>query len=165
MLGVEPDPQNAAVARKNLARFGERCRIVESAIWDHDTELVIERSRREWGLVVRPRDPTDPPEWPSVAARSIGSVVADFDPGEDIDFMFMDIEGTEGRVLEAQDTSWAERVRSIRVECEDQYDADPGKTAAALAALGFEVRIEPVSWGAFVFGVRPSALRSGSDAA
>jgi FkbM family methyltransferase len=158
ILGVEPDPQNAELARRNLARFGDRCRIVETAIWDHDTELVIERSRREWGLVVRPRKDGDPPEWPAVAARSVGSVLADYEPGEEIDFLFMDIEGTEQRVLEAPDTAWAQRVRCIRVECENEYGADPVRCRDALARLGFEVRVEPVDWGAFVFGLRPTAL-------
>lgn len=154
LLGVEPDPQNAALARRNVAAFRDRCTIVEAAIWDHDTELVIERSRREWGLVVRPREPGDPDHWPSVRARSVGSVLDAFEPGREIDYMFMDIEGAELRVLEADDVGWAERVRSIRVESEQEYRSDPARCAAALGRLGFEARVEPHSWGAFVFGVR-----------
>ena len=154
LLGVEPDPENAALAGRNVARFDGRCRIVQAAIWDVDTDLVIERTRREWGLVVRPREAADPPEWPTVPALSVGSVLADFEPGEPIDFMFMDIEGTEQRVLEADDTAWAERVRCIRVECEHQYDADVAACCDALARMGFGIRVESVSWGAFIFGVR-----------
>jgi FkbM family methyltransferase len=160
LLGVEPDPQNAELARHNLARFGDRARVVESAIWDTDASLVVERRRREWGLVVRPREPKDPADWPTVPARSVGSVLGEFDPGEPIDFLFMDIEGTETRVLEAEDTSWADRVRSIRVECETEYGSDPQRCARALSAMGFQVRIEPVSWASFVFGVRPAAEAS-----
>lgn len=154
LLGVEPDPQNAALARRNVAPFGSRCRILEAAIWDRDTELVIERSRREWGLVVRPREPGDPPQWPSVPALSVTSVLGPFEPGREIDYLFMDVEGTELRVLEADDVGWAERVRSIRVETEREYDGDPDRCADALRRLGFEPRVEPHSWGAFVFGVR-----------
>ena len=115
---------------------------------------MIERTRREWGLVVRPREATDPPEWPTAPALSVGSVLADFEPGEPIDFLFMDIEGTEQRVLEADDTAWAERVRCVRVECEHQYDADVPACCDALARMGFGVRVERVGWGAFIFGVR-----------
>jgi FkbM family methyltransferase len=154
LLGVEPDPQNAALARRNLSAFGARCRVEEAAIWDVDTTLVIERSRREWGLVVRPRTPDDPPDWPSVRARSVDSVLAEFEPDQAIDYMFMDIEGVEHRVLEAENLGWAQRVRSIRVESEREYGGEPQRCASALRALGFETRIEPHSWGAFVFGVR-----------
>jgi hypothetical protein len=116
--------------------------------------LVVERSRREWGLVVRPRTAADPAHWPSVAARSVGSVLSDFEPDREIDYLFMDIEGTELRVLEADDVAWAGRVRSIRVESEHEYGSDPAQCALSLTRLGFETRIEPHSWGAFVFGVR-----------
>lgn len=160
LLGVEPDPQNAALARRNLERFGDRVQLVESAIWDTDAELVVERRRREWGLVVRPREDSDPADWPTVPARSVSNVLADFDPGEPIDFLFMDIEGTETRVLEADDVSWADRVQVIRVECETEYGSDPQRSARALEAMGFDVRIEPVSWASFVFGVRPPAQAS-----
>jgi FkbM family methyltransferase len=157
LLGVEPDPENVALARRNLAGFGDRCEIVESAIWDSDAQLVVERGRREWALVVRPREPGDPADWPDIPARSVGSVLAGFAPGEDIDYLLVDIEGSELRVLEGTDTAWAQRVRSIRVECETEYHGDPDRCARALSALGFQVRVEPLAWGAFVFGVRPPA--------
>jgi FkbM family methyltransferase len=155
LLGVEPDPQNAALARRNLARFGDRCSFIQAAIWDVDADLVVVRTRREWGLVVRPREATDPPEWPTVPAQSVGSVLADFEPGEPIDFLFMDIEGTEQRILEADDTEWAQRVRCIRVECEYHYKVDVTACCDALVRLGFDVQIEPVGWATFVYGVRP----------
>jgi FkbM family methyltransferase len=160
VLGVEPDPENAALARRNLERFGDRARVLELAIWNRDAELVVERTRREWGLVVRPRHDDDPPEWPTVLARSVGSVLAEFDPEEPIDFLFMDIEGTEQRILQADDTAWAQRVRCIRVECEHQYDADVPACQDTLARMGFDVRVEPFSWGSFVFGVRPDSMPS-----
>lgn len=154
LLGVEPDPENVRLARRNLARFGDRCTVVETAIWDEDAELVVDRSRREYALVVRPREPGDPPEWPTVHARSVGSVLADFDPGEPIDFMFVDIEGVEQRILESGDLGWTERVRILRVETEAEYGGEPQRCSELLTALGFRTRIEPVPWGALVLGVR-----------
>jgi hypothetical protein len=127
LLGVEPDPQNAALARRNVEVFGHRCRVVEAAIWDRDTELVT---------------------------RSVGSVLDSFEPCREVDYLSMRIEGTELRVLEADDVGWADRVRSIRVESEREYGSDPSRCADALRRLGFEPRIEPRSGGALVFGVR-----------
>ena len=46
------------------------------------------------------------------------------------------------------------RVQSIRVESEREYGSDPVRCGDAMRRLGFESRIEPHSWGAFVFGVR-----------
>ena len=154
LLGVEPDPENVRLARRNLERFGDRCTVVEAAIWDEDADLVVDRSRREYALVVRPREPRDPPEWPTVPGRSVASVLAGFEPGHDIDFMFIDVEGIEQRILESGDRSWAARVRCIRVECEHEYDGDPQRCSTTLNALGFRTRIEPVPWGSLVFGIR-----------
>ena len=154
LLGVEPDPANVQLARRNVERFGERCAVLETAIWPEDADLVVERSRREYALVVRPRTPDDPAAWPTVHARSLASVLGEFEPDHDIDFMFMDIEGVEQRVLEAGDLSWSRRVHCIRVECEREYGGEPGRCAAALSQLGFDTRIDPVPWGALVVGVR-----------
>ena len=154
LLGVEPDRANVELARRNLARFGDRCQVLETAIWSEDADLVVDRSRREYALVVRPRSADDPPEWPTVRARSMTSALADFEPDHDIDFMFMDIEGVEQRVLASGDLSWSRRVHCIRVECEREYGGDPQECAAALSRLGFDSRIDPVPWGALVVGVR-----------
>jgi hypothetical protein len=89
-----------------------------------------------------------------VHARSLASVLADFAPDREIDFMFMDIEGVEQQVLESGDLSWSGRVYCIRVECEREYGGDPQRCAQALAELGFDARIDPVPWGALVVGVR-----------
>ena len=34
LLGVEPDPGNVAVLRKNTTRFGDRCVVVQCGVWD-----------------------------------------------------------------------------------------------------------------------------------
>src|SRR3954453_5391221 len=40
VVGVEPDPGNATVARRNLERFGGRARLVEARAWGADAALV-----------------------------------------------------------------------------------------------------------------------------
>lgn len=136
LLGVEPDPGNAEVARKNLADLGARAKLIEAGAWDEDTELVVERTRREWGLVVRPRRPDDPPEWPGIPARSVGSMLDEFAGSEPIDFMYMDVEGGEMRLLE-NNNDWIQRVRSMTVEVEQEYDGDVAATESALRGLGY----------------------------
>ena len=41
MLGVEADRDNAALARRNLARFGSRCSLREAAVWHRDETLTF----------------------------------------------------------------------------------------------------------------------------
>jgi FkbM family methyltransferase len=154
VLGVEPDPGNAAVARLNLAELGSRAQLIEAGAWDVDAQLVVERDRREWGLVVRPRRPDDPPEWPTIRARAVGSLLEEFAGQEPIDFMYMDVEGGELRLLTSH-AEWAQRVRAITVEVEREYDGDIPATEAALADLGFAtVRTRDTGGIAFVTGLR-----------
>ena len=44
LLGVEPDPGNVEAARRNVARYGDRCEVVQAAIWDETIELTVDRS-------------------------------------------------------------------------------------------------------------------------
>ncbi len=42
VVGVEPDPDNATIARANVAAFGGRVTLVEAAIWDRPQPLAVE---------------------------------------------------------------------------------------------------------------------------
>ena len=73
LLGVEPDADNAALARRNVEPWADRCRVIEAAIWDTDGEVTIDpssRSREEYGLIVRLRRDNDSPQLPSIRALS-----------------------------------------------------------------------------------------------
>ena len=139
LLGVEPDPGNAALAARNVARFGERCIVEQVGIWDSDVELVVDRGSAygEHGFTVRPRSATDPAEMTGVAALKIDSVLARHMPTGEIDYMHMTIEGTEPRALRAGG-DWARRVRSLRVEAHPELEYPASACIADLQALGYE---------------------------
>ena len=42
LLGVEPDPGNLGVAEMNVARFGDRVKLIRAGIWDENCMLVID---------------------------------------------------------------------------------------------------------------------------
>jgi FkbM family methyltransferase len=156
LIGVEPDADNAALARRNVEPWADRCRVIEAAIWDTDGLVTIEpssRSREEYGLIVRLRQENDPPELPSIRALSLTTVLDQFDRDEPIDYLFMDIEGTEERVLR-HNTTWAERVQAIRVVTEGERGYQPEDCARDLERLGFRARVERIPVGAFVVGLR-----------
>jgi FkbM family methyltransferase len=152
VLGVEADPANVALARRNLAQFGDRCTVVEAAVWDSDTELVIEGDRADL-LVVREARDDDPPGAPHLPARTVGAVLAEHMPDGPIDFMNLSIEGAEERVL-AGDISWMHRVRSMRVEAHPEVGFTLDACLAALRRFGFEAWIESGSGGRHALGVR-----------
>ncbi len=139
LVGVEPDPGNAALAARNVAAFGDRCKVVEAGIWDADADLVVDRDTRygEHGFTVRPRNDEDPPGLPGIRALSIDSVLGQHLPGdEQVDYMHMTIEGTEPRVL-AGGGGWPGRVRSLRVEAHPELDYPAAACIADLEALGY----------------------------
>jgi FkbM family methyltransferase len=154
LLGVEADRANAALARRNLAQFGDRCTLVHAAVWDRATDLVIDGDRTDLLFVREARD-GDPPDTPRIPARAVGALLAEHMPEPDgpIDFMQLSIEGAEATVL-AGDTGWIDRVRSIRVEIHPHVGFTADACLAALRRLGFDAWIEPESAGRHALGVR-----------
>jgi FkbM family methyltransferase len=156
LLGVEPDPGNAALAARNVAPFGDRSRVVEAGIWDTDADLVVDRDTRygEHGFSVRPRTGSDPAGLAGIRARSIDSVLAEHLPGgEQVDYLHLTIEGTEPRVL-AAGGAWPARVRSLRVEAHPELGYPPAACVADLEELGYRAWPDselPQKW---VFAVR-----------
>jgi FkbM family methyltransferase len=154
LLGVEADRANAALARRNLAQFGDRCTLIHAAVWDRDADLVIEGDREDLRFV-RESHSDDPPGATRIPARTVGALLSEHMPEPDgpIDFMQLSLEGAEARVL-AGDTSWIDRVRSIRVEIHPEAGFDADTCLAALRQFGFDAWIEPGSAGRHALGVR-----------
>lgn len=154
LLGVEADAGNAAAARRNLARFGDRATIVEGAIWDQTAELTADQTPTsgEHGIVVRPSEPGDPPEWTRLDGITIDDLLDRYLPGDEpIDYMHITIEGSEPRVL-AAGGRWTERVRSLRVEVHPYFDYGSERCIAQLEALGFRAHAADVPPETWVFG-------------
>jgi FkbM family methyltransferase len=155
LVGVEPDAGNATIARRNVAQFGERCVVVERAVWDSATELSIEGSRTV-GFVVRERLAADGPEIPSVSATTVDAALAVAMPSGPIDYMTVTIEGTEPRLLSGGG-DWVARTRAIRVEYHPLRGFTKDRCIEMLEDLGFRARVtadEYADWH-YVFGVRP----------
>jgi FkbM family methyltransferase len=154
LVGVEADPANAALARRNLAQFGDRCTLVHAAVWDRDADLVIEGEAADLRFVRESGD-QDPSGATHIPARTVGSLLAEHMPEPDgpIDFMQLSLGGAEANVL-AGDTRWIDRVRSIRLELHPELGFDADTCLAALRRFGFDAWIEPESAGRHALGVR-----------
>ena len=152
LLGVEADPANAAMARRNLEPFGERCTLVEAAVWDSDGRLEI--GGDDTGLLaVRDEGPRTGIE---VDAITMDRLLAGHMPEGPIDFVHVDIAGAEPRVLTA-DAGWIDRVTAMTVQIYPDRGLTSDECVALLEGRGIEARAEVNWWGGQVFGVRPSA--------
>lgn len=137
LIAIEPDAGNCSVLETNLAPFGQRYRVVRSAIWSEEVGLVWEeqtfRDGREWARVVRPAKPG---ELPIVSAVTIGSLLRQ--SGADrISILKIDIEKSELALFSSGERDWLDRVDNLVIEL---HDDDCSKVFCdAIFDRGFEV--------------------------
>lgn len=149
IVGVEVDPANATLCRRNMEPWGERTEVVEAAVWHSDGEVAYRPADGDElsGIVA-------PAGEPGVTAPAISLNTLLERSGGAIDYVKMDIEGAEREVLR-RNTEWAEHVRSIKVEVHPPYEVD--ECLADLGALGFRTSVDLIPpWPAHpqVAGVR-----------
>jgi FkbM family methyltransferase len=117
LLAIEPDPQNYAIARKNLDSYGDRCRLWPVALWSEAGSLTVQRGVFRDGLdwscqtIV-----TSEHTGAVVAARTMKSLL-DEAGFPRIDFLKVDIEGAELQVFGEGDRSFLMQTRCCATEC------------------------------------------------
>ena len=102
--------------------------------------------------MARPSRPDDPPER-RVATTTVEQLLGEHLPTGDIDYLVMNLEGTEPRVL-AAGAGWASRVASIRCEIYPGKGFEGPEAVAMLEELGFEAWWEPRPSIGWAFGIR-----------
>jgi len=136
LIGVELDEENARLCARNVAPWAERCEMRRAAVWDSSGEVEYRAEQgHEWGFRVGGGDGARR----TAPALSLDELLA---AGESdvIDYVKMDIEGAESRVLR-HNTDWARHVRCINVEIHDPYSLK--ECISDLARLGFDTEVEP----------------------
>ena len=133
ILGVELDPDNADLARRNTARWAERCTILQGAAWTEDGEIAYVREPgQEFGFhVARTGGRT-------TQALSMPTILAHVPDGARIDFLKMDVEGVESRLLAPSVPHWMDRVDAIALQVHGEYTIED--CVRDLDALGFSAR-------------------------
>jgi FkbM family methyltransferase len=148
IVGVELDDANAELARRNTAAWSDRCEVLRGAVWTED------------GVVTYTRPPGDEQGFHIDDSAGSGAPHADAPAitldgllarvRGDVDYVKMDIEGAEREVLR-NNTAWAARVRSIKVEVHPPYSVE--ECMADLSELGFRAQ-RGEGHPALVVGVR-----------
>lgn len=140
VVGVELDAANATLCSENVSPWRDRCEVVHAAVWVHDGTIKYELDERseqsyrvEDSVAEHRRSQSATAEHTSAPAVSLSTLIGRTG-AEWIDYVKMDIEGAESRVLR-ENTEWASRVRSIKVEVHPPYSVEECMTD--LARLGF----------------------------
>lgn len=116
VIAIEPDGGNAALCRKNLARYGNRAVTVEAALWSCDTQLRVARGTYRDGLDWSHQTlPCSEGESGDVRAVTMPSLIARF--GLDrVALVKIDIEGAEEQVFNTDCDSWLARTDNLAIE-------------------------------------------------
>ena len=149
LLGVEPDHDNAALARRNLAHLAGRCSLREAAVWHRDEVLTLGWEYDAWGQTLTPPPSGGTaPGTVRMDAIDAGRLLSDFSGPAPIDYLLVNIESAWYEMLRHGD--WTQNVRSIKIEIQDHYD----EAVPLLEALGYRAWLQRLPWGAFVHGIR-----------
>jgi FkbM family methyltransferase len=135
IVAVELDPENAELARRNTARWADRVEILQGAVWTDDGEVPYARERgNEFGFSVLRGDANT-----TTRALSMGTILGHVPDDGRVDFLKMDIEGVESRLLSG-DADWAARVDAIALQVHGDYTLED--CARDLARLGFRPAVD-----------------------
>ena len=145
IVGVELDSGNAALCRRNIAVWSDRCTVVQAAIWSDNGEVAYHRKPDEaWAYRIGVEDEGEPV---TVEARTMDTVLESVLPNETIDFLKVDIEGAEQNLL-TTGGNWVERVRLLKVETHEPYSV--AACLRDLGRMGFSARRDDAHWAAVV---------------
>ncbi len=142
ILAVEPDPGNAALARRNLAQNGIRGEVLQAAVGGSDGFALFSEDARTstLGRIAGTGTP--------VRLISMPTLLERLPPDAYIDVLKIDVEGSEAAIFAAEDLAWLDRVGLIVVELHPNLIAiEP--VIDRLSEHGFEYRrldVHPPDW-------------------
>jgi FkbM family methyltransferase len=150
VIGVELDPANAELTRRNVRFLGDRAKVLRGAVWHSDGEISFTPNPVD--LVAGHIEEGGDAQAPAI---SLNTLLAEHTPGGHVDFVKMDIEGAEAQVLK-RNTEWARHAGAILVEVHPPYTVE--ECFADLEALGFATRVHflPEVGMPAIFGHRPA---------
>jgi FkbM family methyltransferase len=127
IVGIEPDPANAELCRRNVAAWGSRCQVLEAAVWSEDgTVRIAGGATSAYSVQEDGRE---------VSSISLSKLVEKYGP---IDYVKVDIEGGE-REMFAHNTGWADSVGCMNVEVHAPYSIEG--CVHDLTRLGFSAML------------------------
>src|SRR5215831_16573180 len=109
------DTDNAALCARNLAPFGQRCKVLHAAVWSTSGEIeYYDDSLHLSGHSISDLGRHFGGSRKRATAMTIDEILSRFNASQ-VDYLKMDIEGAEFEVFRGP-MGWARRVRSLGVE-------------------------------------------------
>jgi FkbM family methyltransferase len=112
LVALEPEPANAAVARRNLAPYGARATLLEAGLWPRCARLRVLQATRADSVKVEEAAEDEPSDCEAVDPLTL---LATFHQ-ERIDLFKCDIEGAEEQLFANDPDPWLERTGCIVAE-------------------------------------------------
>ena len=130
IVAVELDAGNVALARRNTAEWADRVELRHGAAWVEDGEVTYVNDRGlEFGFYVNEGGSGRAP------ALSMETILGLVPADGRVDFLKMDVEGVEARLLKPSVPHWADRVDEIALQVHHDYTVED--CVRDLTALGF----------------------------
>jgi FkbM family methyltransferase len=143
ILGIEPDPENAELCRRNVAAWGSRCQVLQAAAWSVDgTVRIAGDTSSTYNVQEYGRE---------VDSISLSRLVEQYGA---IDYLKVDIEGAEQELL-THNTGWTTSVACVNVEVHAPYSIE--SCVDDLTRLGFSATLRAAPRQPHVIGLRHSA--------
>lgn len=124
------------MAAANLAPFGDRCSVVNAAVWSKDGETEYGGSDQQSYCVTSLDTDADKSSIRKVTTRSLDSLFDEHKLAA-VDYVKMDIEGAEAEVFGGP-LKWAERVQVMKIELHKPATFE--FCSDALSRIGFKCR-------------------------
>jgi FkbM family methyltransferase len=134
IFGLEPEPASARLARQNTLPWAARCCVIEAAAWPTDGQVGYLSTTSRFASVKVNTSGRASGTHSITQAISLNTLIERSGDFDRVDFVKMDIEGAERRLL-TECTEWAHRVHCIKVEVHPPYT--PEDCIMDLRALGF----------------------------
>jgi FkbM family methyltransferase len=127
IISIEPDKENYELAVQNLAPY-ENVTVLHGALWNKESDLMIEAGQED-GFVVH-EIKTDPSKTRSENLTTGFSVNVLMEKYQftHIDFLKMNIEGSEKEVFSSNYQPWLPLTKSMLIELHDGKNAGCSKT-------------------------------------
>jgi FkbM family methyltransferase len=142
VIGIDLDPRNIEQARRELAPFGPRCRLIASGIWGSSGKVELAGldgwTRAIAGLSAYPGCPSRPKPAPGANVGDATTIpdLLDSLGIQRLDYLHMDIAGSEAAVFDVP-REWVKRVACIKVHV--SAPADEKRVAWRLSEQGLVV--------------------------
>jgi FkbM family methyltransferase len=150
---IEPDAHNFKLLQKNLAAEGERCVLIEAALYDRDGEVGFARERWAYNSRIDERADGSEDRLPDrladrvedrrivVPAVTMDTLVDRFQLSR-IDLLKIDIEGAEEKLFGGP-TTWLEKVNTILIEVHSVEAVGPIRRRLEGNGFRWELRDDP----------------------